>query len=363
MKSILRTLTCLVFLGAAGGGQLAWAESPELSDATGSQQQEELSKAIARYEGNREFSNGHFDMYPIVEAATRGNSLALVWLENEAMKNSDAMVSLGYYYVSKKDGNNAIAQFKRAAQSGSKYALSVMADTYEKGWHGVRKDLKVSCEWRRQSAESGNFNDAVEYGYCLSGNVGGIQRDMNESCRWGEVGAKGFAEKMAYLQKEPKVKWNDPHWRDYKQSASRAYGLFALCLQVNPSTKSRVAEAAKWYKEAADLGHNVASFLYGELLEQGSGVVQNYAEASRRYRDAAEGGYAEAQNRIGVKYAEGKGVQKNMLEAMKWFIIAVANGEEKAVDNREKAEKSLSPADIKKAQAMAAEWMKKNRPQ
>jgi hypothetical protein len=55
-----------------------------------------------------------------------------------------------------------------------------------------------------------------------------------------------------------------------------------------------------------------------------------------------------------------KGVQKNSVEAMKWFMIAAASGDEKAVENRDKAEKSLSAANVKKAQTLAAYWMKKS---
>lgn len=80
------------------------------------------------------------------------------------------------------------------------------------------------------------------------------------------------------------------------------------------------------------------------------------------YQKAAELGYAESQNKLGVKLAEGNGAPKNMVEALKWFTISAAAGNEKAFDNRDKAEKTMKPSDVKKAQGLAAAWMKKNKP-
>ena len=52
-----------------------------------------------------------------------------------------------------------------------------------------------------------------------------------------------------------------------------------------------------------------------------------------------------------------------MIEALKWFTISAASGNAKAIDNRDKAEKSMTAGDVKKAQALAAAWIKKNKPE
>lgn len=361
MNISLRMFVWLALLSAILITPIVRAATPTASNEVTAQQQEEFEKALAVYKRNANMGYMAI-MISIGETAGQGNPLALAWLQREASQNSDAMIALGYYFANKEDGNNALAQFKKAAQLGNADALTIMANAYDDGLYGVRKDPKTSCEWRGKAAEAGNFRDAVEYSTCLAQGIGGTRRDMNEACRWGEVGANGHEKSLASLQKDFPDFFNSPRGRSNKTSAARAYAIFALCLQDNPDTKSRIAEAAKWYKQSAELGFKYSSFVYGGLLEQGRGVVQNYVEAARWYREAAEGGYAEAQNRLGAKYAEGKGVQKNMVEAMKWFMIAAANGDEKAIENRDKAEKSLSAADVKKAQGLAAEWMKKNNP-
>ncbi len=344
----------------------AWAAPPFSPDEIATQQQQEFDKALKLYqESSVRDSKFNFSMYRMQEAAKKENPLALDWLRSEASKSSKgALIALGYYYGAKDDGINAVAQFKRAAQLGSDDAMSVLASIYSEGWYGVAKDQKASCEWSKRSAEAGNYVDAVEYGLCVGQPVPGIKRDWNEACRWSEVGAKGYENNLASIRDwtSKNQKENALFIKQQEAAASRAYALLAICLHGNPDTKSRITEAAKWYKASADLGNNVAAFLYGDLLEQGRGVTQDYVEAVRWYRASAVDGYAEAQNRLGAKYAEGKGVQKNMVEAIKWFMIAAANGDEKAVENRDKAEKSLAPAEVKKAQSLAAEWMKKNKP-
>ena len=96
------------------------------------------------------------------------------------------------------------------------------------------------------------------------------------------------------------------------------------------------------------------------MYEDGLGVARDYELAVKWFQMAAELGQDESQNKLGVKLAEGIGIQKNMVEALKWFTISAASGNEKAIDNRDKAEKSMTAADVKKAQALAAAWMKKN---
>ena len=68
------------------------------------------------------------------------------------------------------------------------------------------------------------------------------------------------------------------------------------------------AEAARWYRKAADQGDVAAQFNVGVMYERGQGVPQDYAEAARWYRKAADQGYAAAQGNLGNLYAHGQGV-------------------------------------------------------
>jgi uncharacterized protein len=52
-------------------------------------------------------------------------------------------------------------------------------------------------------------------------------------------------------------------------------------------------------------------------LERRLQVTKDAAEAAKWFRKAADQGYAEAQVVLGVSYAEGRGVAKDAVEAVK----------------------------------------------
>jgi len=86
------------------------------------------------------------------------------------------------------------------------------------------------------------------------------------------------------------------------------------------------AEAAKWFRKAAEQGHADAQAHLGWMYEQGRGVPQSDAEAVRWYRKAADQGHAQGQNNLGVMYEQGRGVPQSYAEAAKWFRKAAEQG-------------------------------------
>ena len=52
------------------------------------------------------------------------------------------------------------------------------------------------------------------------------------------------------------------------------------------------------------------------------GVAQDHAEAAKWFRLAAEQGLAQAQFNLGVLYYGGEGVEQNRAEAAKWYRLA-----------------------------------------
>jgi TPR repeat protein len=86
------------------------------------------------------------------------------------------------------------------------------------------------------------------------------------------------------------------------------------------------AEAAKWYRLAADQGNFFAQETMGMFYYNGLGVPQDYAEALKWFRLVADQGNAEGQRRLGMMYDEGKGVPQDDTQAMKWFRLAADQG-------------------------------------
>ena len=65
----------------------------------------------------------------------------------------------------------------------------------------------------------------------------------------------------------------------------------------------------------------------GVMYEDGRGVEQSDAEAARWYREAAEQGYSPTQVYLGTQYSEGRGVAQSYSEALRWFKKAVEQGD------------------------------------
>ncbi|MGB3400003.1 MAG: tetratricopeptide repeat protein [Candidatus Deferrimicrobiaceae bacterium] len=86
------------------------------------------------------------------------------------------------------------------------------------------------------------------------------------------------------------------------------------------------AEAAKWYRKAAEQGVPDAQVNLGLMQANGEGVPKNYGEAVEWYRKAAEQGDEKAQHGLGVMYHNGFGVDRNDGEATKWFRKAAEQG-------------------------------------
>ena len=113
------------------------------------------------------------------------------------------------------------------------------------------------------------------------------------------------------------------------------------------------AQAVKWYRLAAEQGHELAQFALGSMYFNGKGVVQDYAQAVNWYRLAAEQGQASAQFNLGVMYFNGKGVVQDNVYAHMWWNIAASSGNVNAGEKRDLIAAKMTAADISKAQELA----------
>jgi uncharacterized protein len=67
------------------------------------------------------------------------------------------------------------------------------------------------------------------------------------------------------------------------------------------------AEAARWFRKAADQGDPVAQESLGWLYADGRGVGRDETEAARLFRLAADQGHSRALNSLGLLYLNGRG--------------------------------------------------------
>lgn len=153
------------------------------------------------------------------------------------------------------------------------------------------------------------------------------------------------------------------------------------------------AEAMKWYRQAAELGHAAAQYYLGSMYSIGEGfrTMPDYAEALRWYRKAADQDFVAAQKAIGdhyllilhdkaeardwyLKAAENGAVDapqslgtlyssrgfKDLVRAYMWFQIGEATDKSRSFHLRNRKNsiaKDMTPEQIAEAQRMARDWM------
>jgi TPR repeat protein len=120
------------------------------------------------------------------------------------------------------------------------------------------------------------------------------------------------------------------------------------------------ATAAQEFRPLAEAGDAKSQFNLGLMHDNGQGVPQNYAEAMSWYRRAAETGHAKAQYNLGFLYTTGKGVPQDYITAHMWANLAASNSNDLSTGLRAIIASEMSPAEIERAQARAAQCLASN---
>ena len=103
----------------------------------------------------------------------------------------------------------------------------------------------------------------------------------------------------------------------------------------------------------------------GNLYYKGQGVPQDDAQAATWFRKAAEQGDAGAQYNLGGLYFWGRGVPQDYAEAYFWLDVAVAGNldafsAEWIAKYRDEAASHLTPADLFSVQKRARKWFEEH---
>ena len=122
-----------------------------------------------------------------------------------------------------------------------------------------------------------------------------------------------------------------------------------------------IAQAAKWYRLAAELDYRAAQYYLGTLYVTGQGVEQDDAKGVEWLRKAAQQGHLLAQYNMGVMLNAGKGVAQNLVQAHMWFSLAATRlppgiNHDMAQGNIQIIEPEMSEAQIAEARRLADEW-------
>jgi len=121
--------------------------------------------------------------------------------------------------------------------------------------------------------------------------------------------------------------------------------------------KQDFAEAAEWYRRAADQGGPESQNNPGVLCTTGQGVPQDYMEAVRLYGLAATQDDLEATTNLAFMYANGDIGRRDYVRAYVWFDLA-AEEIRKAAPVRDDLAKQMTPAQLIEARRFAAQKRK-----
>jgi TPR repeat protein len=126
------------------------------------------------------------------------------------------------------------------------------------------------------------------------------------------------------------------------------------------------AQAAAWYRRAADQGNADAQYSLGEMYYAGDGVSEDQVEAAGWFRKAAESGQGDAQFNLAVMFYEGTGVRQDYSESYFWFYVAAESkmmggnfelaDHEKVLLRRDENATYLTESSLSRTQERARKW-------
>lgn len=121
------------------------------------------------------------------------------------------------------------------------------------------------------------------------------------------------------------------------------------------------AEAAKWFRKAAEQGDIYAKTYLGGMYAQGLGVPKDDSKAAKWFHTAAEEGDPDAQLLLGGMYANRRGVPQDYVLAYMWFSLSAAGANENAAKARDAVAQDMTREQIAEAQGLAREWWEKHK--
>lgn len=139
-----------------------------------------------------------------------------------------------------------------------------------------------------------------------------------------------------------------------------SYARAGAAEHSQPEAEKDYAQAAAWYRKAADQ-NNIPGELHLAALyrDGGTGFDRDMTQAAAWYRKAAEQGDTDAQATLGVLYSMGQGVGQSSAEAYFWLDLAAgASGpnQEKYAAERQMVGQHITTDELADVQDRVAAW-------
>ena len=292
-----------------------------------------------------------------------GNALsAESFLDTECLHKAPAGIALTDHVAKAKVGNvqsmfcagaiklyvsrefkEAIPWLEKATNAGHMRAPLVLGILYEQG-SGVKEDASTAAKWYQKGMENGNAAAARRLAnlYHLGTGVPHDEAKANEllkkAVEMGDKAAPKFIEKREQDLKDT---------RPGMTIKSEAYRLYK---------QKQFDQAARLYRQCADMGNDACQQAIGHLYEFGEGVPKDERQAAAWYRKSADQGDPIGQKALGLLYELGKGVPENWAEAFHLYFKGAEKLQDSAFAVGRMYEFGMS---VPQNRAIAIEWFKK----
>ncbi|KAJ3161883.1 hypothetical protein HDU88_007222 [Geranomyces variabilis] len=263
--------------------------------------------------------------------------------------NAEAMYTLGQAYLDDNQYGLAHSQLLGAAKRSHSGAMYLLGLTYEKG-AGVKQNTRVAMDYYTKSAQAGYKPALYRLGMIeLFGQLSGGKRDVRKGIMWLKRGAAVADREHPECLHQLALVFEDGIPPHAQQDENYAYGLLveaaeldyapsqyklACCYEFERLGCERdLGEALHWYSLAAENDNADAQFALAGWYLQG---LEPFLPADPQkayawtYR-AAMKDHSKAQYAIGYFCELGIGCQQNAEKADRWYKLAAALGEERAI--------------------------------
>src|SRR5579862_1017610 len=224
----------------------------------------------------------------------------------------------------KADDEQKLADYLSGAEKGDAIAQANLGRIYALGMC-VKKDNVLAAKWLKASAAQNNPEGLVYLGSLYEAGLG-VPRSFEEAAKCYQRGTELKNDVCTY----------------------RLANLYLYGLGVKLDER----EAARLFKIVADNGHTYAQHALAKMYRDGKGVKQDDVEAFVYMHKAAIGGMHDAVHFIVWAYRNGRGVPKDEVELFKWTQVAAIGCAQGSYDLAEAYRFGLgTPKDAEKASA------------
>lgn len=281
-------------------------------------------------------------------------TMPMDWGSGFTLTGSEGFKASGVL-VNTRNPEDALPWLKKSAEAGDATSQRELGDIY--GESGAHQDMIIAFSWWQKAAAQDEPLAQFKTARALDTGEGTTQ-DMaaaaklyekvaalgpdnkNElglavlqsRCRLGAMYADGIGvkqddEKMAVLWDSDARMVLKLKPKALKGDADAALALGNVLRPNMDCRKEANAEAAKWYRVAAEKGVTDAEYYIGRLYDAGEGLARSDKEAMKWYARAAAKGHAQALYQFGMLYARPHdGLPADKEKSLKLIRIAAEQG-------------------------------------